>query len=79
MVKLMVLSCLSPFFAVLRAVFKGNREEIKQILKGGYDLNFTITRYSHDYTLRATFTRLPLRLQDIKNYIVNISISVDFW
>ena len=69
----MVLSGLSPFFVVLRAVFKGNREEIKQILKGRLRLKF------HDYTIRATFTRLPLRLHDIKNYIVNISISVDFW
>lgn len=45
MVKLMVLSGLSPFFVVLRVVFKGNREEIKQILKGRLRLKF------YDYTI----------------------------
>jgi len=41
----MVLSGLSPFFVVLRTVFKGNKEEIKPIFKEQLQLKY------HDYTI----------------------------
>ena len=41
----MVLSGLSPFFVVLKAIFEGDKEEIKRIIKEQLQLKY------HDYTI----------------------------